>query len=310
MSRPGRLFVLVFALLLLSLGLSSCKLGKEAFRFRDNGDQTVTDTEEGRTWAQLAARTMSWKEADEYCRTLDLGGFQDWRLPTADELLSLRFKEGGGESGWYLEPVFRIPEEFANAAQPGVWTEEPAEGQELAGGSTHRTVVVFDAEGSAIPRAAAEKSCVLAVRGGLRKQSQPARKVSPSREGTAKDTAVPSGILPAQDRDGPADQEPPEADSPFAVDRQAGDAAEPPGGWIDPDDPTLHEPPGGLIDPDDPANFEPPGGRIDPDDPANFEPPGGWLDPDDPSNFEPPGGRPGPDATMGSELPSGHFPDG
>ena len=59
-------------------------------RYTDNGDGTVTDTSTELMWEQTgSSKGMTWKEALAYCRDLRLGGFMDWRLPTAKESLSL-----------------------------------------------------------------------------------------------------------------------------------------------------------------------------------------------------------------------------
>jgi hypothetical protein len=55
----------------------------------DNGDGTVTDTVSGLMWQQDESRTMSWEEALDYCETLELAGYDDWRLPNRNELQSI-----------------------------------------------------------------------------------------------------------------------------------------------------------------------------------------------------------------------------
>jgi hypothetical protein len=62
----------------------------------DNGDNTVTDTATGLMWQQLevvdelnAVSPMTWEEALSYCETLELAGYDDWRLPNINELQSI-----------------------------------------------------------------------------------------------------------------------------------------------------------------------------------------------------------------------------
>jgi hypothetical protein len=55
----------------------------------DNGDGTVTDTATGLMWQQAEAGTMAWSEALDYCETLSLAGYSDWRLPNINELFSI-----------------------------------------------------------------------------------------------------------------------------------------------------------------------------------------------------------------------------
>lgn len=55
-------------------------------RFVDNGDGTVTDTRRKIMWQKGDnAKEVTFEEAQEYCKTLRLGGHSDWRLPNPDE---------------------------------------------------------------------------------------------------------------------------------------------------------------------------------------------------------------------------------
>lgn len=54
-----------------------------------NGDGTVTDTDTGLMWQQLEGGHMTWEDALDYCETLELAGFSDWRLPNVNELQSI-----------------------------------------------------------------------------------------------------------------------------------------------------------------------------------------------------------------------------
>jgi hypothetical protein len=58
--------------------------------YRDNGDGTVTDTDTGLMWQQeMAPQSYTWQEALNYCESLLLAGYEDWRLPSVNELQSL-----------------------------------------------------------------------------------------------------------------------------------------------------------------------------------------------------------------------------
>ncbi len=58
-------------------------------RFDDHGDGTVTDHLTGLMWALAPVHHKKWDEAAKYCGELNLGGYDDWRLPTVRELRSL-----------------------------------------------------------------------------------------------------------------------------------------------------------------------------------------------------------------------------
>ena len=62
----------------------------DQFNYTDNGDGTVTDEVTGLTWQQTPANTgLSWQEAVDCCESLELGGYDDWRIPTLKELFSI-----------------------------------------------------------------------------------------------------------------------------------------------------------------------------------------------------------------------------
>lgn len=64
--------------------------------YTDNGNGTITDDVTGLMWQQdPSASTYTWEEAVDYCNALKLGGYDDWRMPSAKELFSLSdFNEG------------------------------------------------------------------------------------------------------------------------------------------------------------------------------------------------------------------------
>ena len=59
--------------------------------FVDNSNGTVIDTDTGLMWQQdtVPAGTYTWQDALSYCENLTLAGYNDWRLPNANELQSL-----------------------------------------------------------------------------------------------------------------------------------------------------------------------------------------------------------------------------
>jgi len=55
-------------------------------RFVDNGDGTVTDMRRKIMWQKGDnGREVTFEEAQDYCKTLRLAGYVDWRLPNPDE---------------------------------------------------------------------------------------------------------------------------------------------------------------------------------------------------------------------------------
>jgi len=66
------------------------KTGKVLDRFVNNGDGTVTDRVTHLMWLQTPKTiAVSWDDANEFCRTLNVKGYAGWRLPTIEELRAL-----------------------------------------------------------------------------------------------------------------------------------------------------------------------------------------------------------------------------
>jgi hypothetical protein len=64
--------------------------------YTDNGDGTVSDNATGLMWQQSPFNTgFSWQEAVDYCESLELAGYDDWRIPSLKELFSISdFSQG------------------------------------------------------------------------------------------------------------------------------------------------------------------------------------------------------------------------
>ena len=59
-------------------------------RFVDNGDGTVTDRNTGLMWAAKDnGSDINWSDAKRYCENYRGGGYDNWRMPTEDELTGL-----------------------------------------------------------------------------------------------------------------------------------------------------------------------------------------------------------------------------
>lgn len=103
-----------------------------AYTVSDDGF-TVYDEVTGLTWQRSpAANGLSWDEAYEYCGSLTLGGYDDWRMPTTKELFSISdFSEG-----WpYLDTTyFDLAETGSVSKDEQYWTEKYV-GTTVEGGS-------------------------------------------------------------------------------------------------------------------------------------------------------------------------------
>ncbi len=71
---------------------------KNKASYSNNGDGTVTDNVTGLMW-QKSYQVMTYAEAVEAVKTMNLAGYSDWRLPTIKELYSLMDFSGADPSG-------------------------------------------------------------------------------------------------------------------------------------------------------------------------------------------------------------------
>lgn len=72
--------------------------------YKDNGNGTVTDLNTGLIWQQIpSSNDYTWQESVDYCNSLELGGADDWRIPSLKELFSI----SDFSSGWpYLNTTY------------------------------------------------------------------------------------------------------------------------------------------------------------------------------------------------------------
>ena len=82
--------------------------------FINNGNGTVTDTITGLMWQKTDGGEMTIENAIIYCDTLTLGGYNDWRLPTAHEAFSINNLQ-------YVNPALD-PTVFTTTAAQYWWT--------------------------------------------------------------------------------------------------------------------------------------------------------------------------------------------
>lgn len=104
----------------------------------ENGQEMILDSSTNLFWQKDPVKKATWKEALDYCESLDYAGHSDWRLPNKNELLSLvdysKLEEAEDES--VDEPELRdVTEEEdevgAISSFPGMtpdlfWTSTPA----------------------------------------------------------------------------------------------------------------------------------------------------------------------------------------
>ena len=89
--KHARLVLFFLVLLLPSLHGCAGKSSQQA-RLQNLGNGICQDTVTGRMWQiEKSTMTSSLEDAEEYVRTLRLGGYSDWRLPTVNELFDLSY---------------------------------------------------------------------------------------------------------------------------------------------------------------------------------------------------------------------------
>lgn len=80
------------------------------------GDFVVKDTATKLIWQYECAANKTWEEALEYCENLKYAGYDDWRLPNKNELLSLEY------SGYIYGEVTTFP----NMPEQNFWSSTTA----------------------------------------------------------------------------------------------------------------------------------------------------------------------------------------
>lgn len=108
-------------------------LAGDAMSYTDNGDGTVTDEATGLTWQQVpSSADMTWQEAVDYANELELGGFDDWRMPSAKELYSI----ADFSTGWpYLDTTSFSLASGEVTKDEQYWTSNYYVGTTVEGGS-------------------------------------------------------------------------------------------------------------------------------------------------------------------------------
>jgi len=77
-------------------GQDAIYLNGKKMSFTKNGNGTVSDDNTGLMWQEMpTSEGFDWQDAYDYCENLELGGYNDWRMPSAKELFSISdFSEG------------------------------------------------------------------------------------------------------------------------------------------------------------------------------------------------------------------------
>ena len=93
--------------------------------FNNHGDGTLIESVTGLMWqVEEDEEKKPYGEALMYCQLLDLGGYDDWRLPTKEELMALA--RPGSDALKGLFP--KLQDERYWAASPEdelIWAENP-----------------------------------------------------------------------------------------------------------------------------------------------------------------------------------------
>lgn len=106
--------------------------------YTDNGDGTVTDNVTGLMWQQTVTSTVySWGSgstpgtAQNYCASLQLAGYADWRLPTIVELISVIDPSLWSTAAPMMNPTYfpgleALPIGYFISSTPAVGSANPA----------------------------------------------------------------------------------------------------------------------------------------------------------------------------------------
>jgi hypothetical protein len=105
-------------------------------------DEQYTDREDGAYKREYSSgKAGKYKHAVSYCQTLDYAGYNDWRLPTSEELTHVHYEE--------FNP-------FAHYRASDYWTSTPADAS--------RYYVVFTADAHPYKRSPNESNYIRCVR--------------------------------------------------------------------------------------------------------------------------------------------------
>lgn len=85
-----------------------CSAKENRFTVQED-KQLLVDNETGLMWPlQDNGTDISWPAGQEFCEGFSLGGFNDWRMPTRDELASLYNVKAADSSEYYITLHIKI----------------------------------------------------------------------------------------------------------------------------------------------------------------------------------------------------------
>jgi len=101
--------------------------------YQNNSNGTVTDLNTGLMWQEVpSSENFTWQEAVDYCIELELGGYDDWRIPSCKELYSI----SDFDSGWpYLNTTYFSLASGQVTKDEQYWSSDYYVGETVEGGS-------------------------------------------------------------------------------------------------------------------------------------------------------------------------------
>lgn len=101
-----------------------------------------TDSQTGLQWLRdgnYANQELNWYKATEWVKSLNIGGYHDWRLPTKDELVFFSQKGGNNPSIWFTNNGFQniqTTEHYwsSSSSELGAWSVSMSDGYVGNGG--------------------------------------------------------------------------------------------------------------------------------------------------------------------------------
>ncbi|WP_372773794.1 DUF1566 domain-containing protein [Mangrovibacterium sp.] len=108
-------------------------LSGKTMSYTNNGDGTITDNNTGLMWQGVpSSEDYTWQEAVDYCNELELGGYDDWRMPSCKELYSI----SDFSSGWpYLNTNYFTLASGKVSKNEQFWSSNYYVGVTVEGGS-------------------------------------------------------------------------------------------------------------------------------------------------------------------------------